>query len=80
MSYVLHAEGTREREAQDLAFLDHLAERHGLTTFECAGCPGLSCRKCNGHGFLYSRWTETACGPDCFVPERFEILRRARAS
>jgi hypothetical protein len=80
MTYVLHPEGTPAREAQDLAFLDHLVDHHGLTTMPCPECDGDGCGKCSEHGILYSGWSETACGPDCFVPDRFEILRRLRAS
>jgi hypothetical protein len=80
LTYVLHPEGTPARDPQDLAFLDHLAERHGLRTIDCPEHAGGGCRRCNGHGVLYSGWTEEACEPDCTVPARMELLRRRKAS
>lgn len=77
----LAPQGTPERDAQDRAFLDHMAESHGLKSFECPECGGIGhCRKCGGEGVLYTVPSRTSCGAGCIAPARFALVGRLGVS
>lgn len=63
-------------EAEQLARLDHLAEKHGLTMVDCPKCAGAGCPACDNFGVFLSQPALTCDDPNC---EATRVMRSRMA-
>lgn len=51
--------------ADQMARLQHAADRHGLTQHPCPLHVGDQCGICGGYGAVFTAGDMTPCGPSC---------------